>query len=362
MSEVSNGCSLPAAGRRRSSGAIAHGPPGRPGDHPVRARPGDPLAGPRRPRPADRLPRRELRRDRLRLRRRGALAGSRAVDPPDRPPVPVAARRARHAAAVAVDRRRRCRSPPSASASSMIALQASIGALNDLVDAPAGRGPQAAASRSRPGSVAPTGPVVVVVSGASRAGVVDAVGGAHRRPRGGRPGDRLRLRPRRSRARPGRGCRSPSGSRCCPSSAGSAPPGPCQPRSRPACPLAVLAGTALAIANARADARARRRRRVSIPWRVRLGPGRAWAVHASLLGRGARGSDRDAVAAGAAPPGSLIAASGGGLVIVAGIGLRRGRDGGPTSSGLGTRGDRDRVCSPPPGSPGHGARGSWAVG
>ena len=53
-------------------------------------------------------------------------------------------------------------------------------------------------------------------------------------------GDRLRLRPAVARARPGRGCRSRSGSRCCPSTAGSARPAalPAVVR-RPACPCAV---------------------------------------------------------------------------------------------------------------------------
>ena len=39
---VSNGCSLPAAGRRPSSGATATGPPDGPGDHALRPRPGHP--------------------------------------------------------------------------------------------------------------------------------------------------------------------------------------------------------------------------------------------------------------------------------------------------------------------------------
>ena len=73
----SNGCSLPAAGRPRSSGATATGRAHGPGGHPVRARARDPVAGRRRARTADRVPRRELRRARLRLTRRGRARRSR---------------------------------------------------------------------------------------------------------------------------------------------------------------------------------------------------------------------------------------------------------------------------------------------
>ena len=76
----SNGCSLPAAGRRRSSGGTAR-PADGPGDRALRARAGDPVAGRRRSRPPDRVPRRELRRARLRLTpargRRGPGVGAR---------------------------------------------------------------------------------------------------------------------------------------------------------------------------------------------------------------------------------------------------------------------------------------------
>ena len=47
-----------------------------PGDHPLRPRPGHPLAGRRRPRPPRRVPRRELRRARLRLIAPARVAGA----------------------------------------------------------------------------------------------------------------------------------------------------------------------------------------------------------------------------------------------------------------------------------------------
>ncbi len=118
----------------------------------------------------------------------------------------------------------------------MTALQASIGALNDLVDAPRDAG-------HKPGKPIPAG---LVHAGDRPPIVVGAVG---RRA----PARRPVRRPRRwrslavsswpsatattspSRGRPGRGCRSRSASRCCPVFGWLGATGRCRPRSPSSC-------------------------------------------------------------------------------------------------------------------------------
>ena len=134
----------------------------------------------------------------------------------------------------------------------MVALQASIGALNDLVDAPLDAG-------RKPGKPIPAG---LVSPGAAWVGHVGAAGltscspflpvrVSWQSPDWAWPSATATTSWRRG--PPGRGCRSRSGSRCCPSSAGTA-----REASLPAffailLPAAVMAGAALAIANAQAD-------------------------------------------------------------------------------------------------------------
>ena len=223
MSRVSNGCSLPAAGRRRASAATATGHLMVPGDRPARPRPGHPLPGQGRPGPAHRVPRRELRGDRLRLRRPERLDRGRGPSPAVSP-----------AGSGSPTRSRRCSTgsprPPSRPSPrgdvptavrlgvSMTALQASIGILNDVVDAPRDAG-------RKPSKPIPAG-LVDARRGASRRGRRRGRSGwssrrppgRRRGPRRGHPRDRLRATTSAPRARPGRGRRSRSGSRCCPSS------------------------------------------------------------------------------------------------------------------------------------------------
>ena len=221
--------------------------------------PGHPGPGPRRPGPPDRVPGRELRRDRLRLTR---PAERRARPARPRPlgglvrlthPFPslldgavVAAVVALIAGADAVTALRL--------GVSMTALQVSIGTLNDIVDAPRDAG-------HKPGKPIPAG-LVSPADGTRRGGRRGRGRASPWRCRRGRP----TRRPGRSssspsatattwssRARPGRGCRSRSGSRCCRSSAGSGRPASLPRSFAILIPVAVVAGAALAIANARAD-------------------------------------------------------------------------------------------------------------
>ena len=140
-SQVSNGCSLPVAARRRASAATATGHLMVPAITLHALVPGIHAAGHGRPGPPHRVPRRELRGDRLRLRRlerlgraEPSLAGRLAGWVRLTHPFPslldglataaialVAAGEAPTAVRLGV---------------SMTALQASIGILNDVVDAP----------------------------------------------------------------------------------------------------------------------------------------------------------------------------------------------------------------------------------
>ena len=86
-SAASNGCSLLAAGPPAVDRARRDGPPDGAGDHALRPRAGHPRPGPGRPRAADRVPRRELRGDRLRLTRTGRST-ARLAAPARRPGPP----------------------------------------------------------------------------------------------------------------------------------------------------------------------------------------------------------------------------------------------------------------------------------
>ena len=168
--------------------------------------------------------------------------------------------------------------------------------LNDLVErpatpaaSPASRSRRAGLARRRPRRSAGGGRGVLGL--AARGPVRAATAGAGaRRPRRSATG----LRPAGSRARPGRGCRSRSGSRSCRSSAGSGAAGRCRRSSRPRCRRRCSPGRRSPIANALRRRRARPRQRVS--HRSRLGSGATGLarVDASLLlGRrlGPRGRD-----------------------------------------------------------------------
>jgi 4-hydroxybenzoate polyprenyltransferase len=87
-------------------------------------------------------------------------------------------------------------------------------------------------------------------------------------------------------------------------------------------PVAVIAGAALAIANARADAERDAAAGVDSV-ATRLGPERSWALHAGLLVVVVALAVATLVA-GAAPPAALLAAIGAGLGI--GLGVALGRD------------------------------------
>ena len=98
-----------------------------------------------------------------------------------------------------------------------------------------------------------------------------------------RPRDRLRLRPASRRARPGRGCRSPSGSRCCRSSAGSGPTGGVPASFAILLPVAVRRRGRPGHRQRPGRRRARRRRRRRPRSRPRSGAERSWSVDAGLL-------------------------------------------------------------------------------
>jgi 4-hydroxybenzoate polyprenyltransferase len=89
-------------------------------------------------------------------------------------------------------------------------------------------------------------------------------------------------------------------------------------------PVAVIAGTALAVANARADAERDAAAGIESV-ATRLGGERSWALHAGLLAL-VVGSAIASSIAGAAPPVALLGTIGAGLVIGLGVTLGRGAD------------------------------------
>ena len=164
---------------------------------------------------------------------------------------------------------------------SMAALQASIGALNDLVDAPADAG-------HKPAQADPGRPGRAEDRRSWSSPRARAWASAWRRPSGRVScssrvvvlADRRTATTSSRRERPGRGCRSRSASRSCRSTAGSARPASCRRRSRSwsrgrrcrrrpgdrQCPR---------------RPRARRAAGTGLG-RVRLGRDRAWLLHARL--------------------------------------------------------------------------------
>ena len=205
----------------------------------------------------------------------------------------------------------------------MVALQASIGALNDVVDAPADAG-------RKPGKPIPAGLVSPALArggrrcSAPRSGLV--AGGSRRAglaaARGRDPRGRLRLRP------PGQGDalvvaavrgRDPAAARV-----------RLVRRRRPAARIVRhpparggrWPGSALAIANARADlerdmAAGRRR------WPRRLGDGRAWAVAAALLGVVLAVALGSLVACGRVPRARLGGGIAAGAIVAIGVAIGR---------------------------------------
>ena len=111
---------------------------------------------------------------------------------------------------------------------------------------------------------------------------VGPVGVGDRRGRPGRARASASPTTSGSRERPGRGCRSRSGSRSCRSSRGSGRPGRCPPAFAVLVPVAVAAGAALAIGNARADVERDAASGVA-SIAIALGPRRAWAVQVVIL-------------------------------------------------------------------------------
>lgn len=89
-------------------------------------------------------------------------------------------------------------------------------------------------------------------------------------------------------------------------------------------PVAVVAGTALAIANARADAERDAATGVDSV-AIRLGPERAWAVHAALLAVAVATALLTLLARGAATP-AILAATGAALVTAIGVAVGRNTD------------------------------------
>ena len=174
----------------------------------------------------------------------------------------------------------------------MTALQASIGSLNDVVDAPRDAG-------HKPGKPIPAG----LVSAAIGAGRGRRRGRPRARPqrpvrrvdgRAGRrrPRDRVRLRPASSRGPPGRGSRSRSASRCCPCSAGLARPAACRPPSRCCCPSPSWPGPGSPSPTPGPTSSATRRPG-SIRWRSGSGPSGRGRSRPLLMTAGRRGGDRD---------------------------------------------------------------------
>jgi 4-hydroxybenzoate polyprenyltransferase len=86
-------------------------------------------------------------------------------------------------------------------------------------------------------------------------------------------------------------------------------------------PVAVVAGAALAVANARADAERDAAAGVDSV-ATRLGPERSWAIHAGLLAV-VLGLAIATLVAAAAPPAALLGAVGAGVVIGLGVALGR---------------------------------------
>ena len=166
----------------------------------------------------------------------------------------------------------------------MTALQASIGSLNDVVDAPRDAG-------HKPGKPIPAGLVSVAMAPASRSwprpfsgSCLSALSGGVRRSRWPSSssaigygydlvlqGDGLVVGPLRGRHPVAAGVRLAWRGRQ-----------PAAPPSRSCCPSPSLAGTGLAIANARADLERDTAAGVDSV-AVRLGTERAWAVEAVLM-------------------------------------------------------------------------------
>ena len=226
----------------------------------------------------------------------------------------------------------------------MTALQASIGILNDVVDAPRDAG-------RKPGKPIPAG------HRGARSGARRRRGRRRPRPRargavGSRrrgswrvdPRHRLRLRPPLQGHALVVGCPSRSGSRCCPSSPGSAPPESLPPFMGRLVLAAVLAGAALAIANARADVERDRAAGVASV-ATALGAERAWWLALGLclaILAVAAGPVLDAVAAGSPPTVALIGVVAGAALLLVGaaVGYRAATRASRTR--LGAPGRRDR--------------------
>ena len=195
----------------------------------VRPRPRDPGPGPGRPRPPGRIPGRELRRDRLRLRRPGAVLGG--------------VIRLGHPFPSLLD-------GVVVSAIALIAgadpwTAVRLGRLDDRAPGLDRHGQRHRRRAARPRGASPPsrsrrrrlarGLAVALAIASGGLGLV-----ACTERRGRRSccsaivvlGHRLRLRPAPSRGRPGRGCRSRSGSRSCRSTAGSGRREACRHRSR----------------------------------------------------------------------------------------------------------------------------------
>ena len=254
--------------------------------------------------PPDRVPRRELRRARLRLTAPShgwgaSLAGSRLPGPSLAVRV-AAVLRLTHPFPSLLDGLATWALALVAGAGTgdalrlgvaMTLLQAGIGTVNDLVDAAADAGRQARQAdpeRAR----SPEGSRSRSPSARSPSGWRCPRPRGRGRRRSGWPGHRRSAWPTTcgSRGPPGRGCRSPSGSRSCRSSPGLARRGRCPAPSRVLLPAAVAAGAALAIGNARADLERDRRRGRRVdrdgPGLVRLVGGPGGAVRGDRRGRG----------------------------------------------------------------------------
>ena len=147
----------------------------------------------------------------------------------------------------------------------MTALQASIGSLNDVVDAPRDAG-------HKPGKPIPAGLVsavsarVLVIVAAAVGLVLSAPSGAGRSPWPPWSSRSGTATTSPSRGPPGRGSRSRSVSRCFPCSAGLARPAACRPPSPCSCPLPSWPGPGSPSPTPGPTSSATRRPG-SIPWR-----------------------------------------------------------------------------------------------